>query len=52
MLCLFVFMPYGYITDHKMRELESEVECAIKKLEMKVVGMFINASSTTLKIKL
>ena len=33
------FMPYGSITDRKMRELELEVECAMKNLEMKVVGM-------------
>ena len=45
------FMPYGSITDHKMRELESEVECAMEKLEMKVVGMLIDASSIILKIK-
>ena len=45
------FMPYGSITDRKMRELESEVECTMEKLEMKVVGMLINVSSITLKIR-
>ena len=33
------FMPYGSIADNKMRELEPEVDCAMGKLEMKVVGM-------------
>lgn len=44
------FMPYASITDRKMRELESEVECAMKNLEMKVVGKLTDVSTVTLKM--
>ncbi len=46
------FMPYGSITDRKMRELELEVECAMKNLEMKVVGMLTHVSTITIKNKI
>lgn len=35
------FMPYRSISDCKMRELELELECVMKKLERNVVGMLI-----------
>ena len=35
------FMPYHSLTDAKLRELEVEVESAMKSLEMNVVGKYL-----------